>query len=114
MFGINQPDIPEIDASDVYTSIQNKGDAVIVDVRTPQEFSRGKITGSINVPVDTIDSKIEKAAPDKNKTTYVYCLSGSRSAMAVGAMVKMGYKKVFSMKSGLLAWRSKGYSLQNG
>jgi len=113
MFGFNQPVVPEVEASEVYEALNNKNDVVIIDVRTPQEFSRGIIAGSINLPIDLVDEKIEEIVADKNKTVYVYCLSGSRSNMAVDTMVKRGYKNVFSMKSGLLAWRSKGYSLQN-
>ena len=48
---------------------------------------------------------------NKSKTIYVYCLSGSRSNVAVETMVQLGYKKVFSMTSGLLMWRSKKYPL---
>lgn len=111
MFGIHQPSVPEIDAEKVFEAISSKKDFVLLDVRTPQELLRGKISGSINVPVDEIGEKVESIAPDKNKTTYVYCLSGSRSEVAVGQMIKMGYKNVFSMTSGMLAWRAKKYPL---
>lgn len=113
MFGFNQPLIPEIEASQVNEALKNKDDIAIIDVRTPQEFLRGSIMGSINIPIDMVESKIEESVTDKDKTVYVYCLSGARSSVAVNTMVKKGYKNVFSMKSGLLAWRSNGYSLQN-
>lgn len=111
MFGFNQPVVPEIEASKVHEALENNEDVIIIDVRTPQEFSRGKIVGSINVPVDLVESKIEESVTDKNKTVYVYCLSGARSNMAVDAMVKKGYSNVYSMTSGLLSWRAKQYPL---
>jgi len=40
-------------------------------VRTPGEFSKGKIQGSINIPVDTISNDITVHLPDKNKTIYI-------------------------------------------
>ncbi len=111
MFGFNQSDVPEIEASKVHEALENNEDVIIIDVRTPQEFSRGNLEGSVNVPVDLVEARMEEVVPDKNKIVYVYCLSGSRSNMAVDAMVKKGYKNVFSMKSGLLSWRAKQYPL---
>ena len=95
----------EIEAQEVFDNIQKSKDTVIVDVRTPHEYSRGFIAGSINIPVSELVEKIEREVPDKTETIYVYCLSGSRSTTAVAVMSKMGYANVFSMKSGLLAWR---------
>lgn len=111
MFGLHQPSVPEVNAEEVFEAINSKKDFVLLDVRTPQELLRGKISGSINVPINDLGEKAENVAPDKNKTTYVYCLSGSRSGVAVGQMIKMGYKNVFSMTSGILAWRAKNYPM---
>lgn len=103
--------VPQITADEVYKAINEKADVVLLDVRTPGEYSKGKIEGSINIPVDTISDEVVTKFPDKNKTIYVYCLSGSRSVVAVDAMVQLGYTKVFSMTSGLLMWRSKKYPM---
>lgn len=111
MFGFDLPKVPEIEAEEVWKRTQKKEKVGIVDVRTPHEYSRGNIEGSINIPVNEIAEKIEKVIPNKDKTIYVYCLSGSRSVVAVDTMQKLGYKKVFSMISGLLSWRAKGFSL---
>ena len=112
MFGFLSPKVPQIDAEVVKKAIDTKEDFALLDVRTPQEFAKSKIAGSINIPVVEVQNKVEKMLPDKNKTVYVYCLSGSRSVHAVDAMVKLGYTNVHDMKSGLLAWRVKGYPTQ--
>lgn len=111
MFGFSQPDVPQIDAAGVMKAIQEKKDCVIIDVRTVDEVAKGKIKESINIPIDEVKSKIEKIVPDKNKTVYVHCLSGTRSAIAANEMIKMGYKNVYSMTSGMLAWRAKKYPI---
>lgn len=103
------PKVPTISAEDVKKAIDDKRDIVLLDVRTPQEYAKGKIANSINVPVDVVRDKIAQVIPDKEKTVYVYCLSGSRSMMAADALLKLGYKQVYSMTSGLLAWRAKQY-----
>lgn len=111
MFGFSQPKVPQINAEDVLHAIQEKKDVLLLDVRTKDEVGRGKIENSINIPVDEVEKRIESEFPNKDATIYVYCLSGSRSTIAVDQMIKMGYKNVFSMTSGLLAWRSKNLPL---
>jgi rhodanese-related sulfurtransferase len=105
MFDFITPKVPQVEVKDLFDAIQKKEDFILLDVRTPGEYSKGKIAGSINLPVDEVKEKVESITPEKQKLVYVYCLSGSRSVVAVDAMIKLGYKKVFDVKSGLLAWR---------
>lgn len=109
MFDFLFPKIPQVTAQDVKNAIDSHEDYVLLDVRTPEEFTKGHINGSINVPLDKLRNAVERTVADKNKKIYVYCFSGSRSAQAVAAMVQLGYKNVFDMKSGMLAWRANKY-----
>jgi rhodanese-related sulfurtransferase len=104
-----EPNVPHIAPEDVKKAIDAKEAYVLLDVRTPEEFKRNRIAGSVNVPVDKVDCDVQKAIPDKSQKVFVYCLSGSRSVHAVDAMIKLGYTNVFDMPHGLLAWRVKGY-----
>ncbi len=110
MFGFG-PDVPEIDAQQVFSDMNGKKGIILIDVRTSHEFSRGHIKGSINMPLTELSVTIRGEVPDKNTTIIVYCLSGSRSAQAADLLLKKGYKNVFSMTSGLLAWRGHQYPL---
>jgi rhodanese-related sulfurtransferase len=101
--------VPQVSPDDVRSAIDAGKNIILLDVRSVGEYSRGKISNSINLPVDEIPGKIESVIPDKNAVVYVYCLSGSRSVYAVDVMSKLGYKKVYDMPNGLLAWRVKGY-----
>ena len=56
--------------------------AVLLDVRTAEEYRDGYIDGSVNVPLDRISS-IENTVKDKSTPLYVHCYSGSRSGQAV-------------------------------
>lgn len=103
--------IPQISVDEVYKAIIKKTDVILLDVRTPGEYSKGKIEGSINIPIDTINDQIFTVIPDKNKKVYVYCLSGSRSEIVVETLQKIGYMNVFNMTNGILMWRSKKYPL---
>lgn len=107
MFGNNIFNVPQVKAASIKTKMDDRS-VIFLDVRTKEEFSRGGLPGSINIPVDEVVSKVEQVLPNKEVETYVYCLSGSRSTFAVMAMKKMGYQKVFEVESGLLAMRSEG------
>jgi len=102
--------VNQISPDVVYNSLDNSA-ITIIDVRTPGEFSKGAIKGSVNIPVDEIAERISTSVTDKNRVLYLYCLSGSRSQMATDILNGMGYSQVFSMTNGLLMWRFKKYEL---
>ena len=66
-------------------------DAVLLDVRTNEEYKTGHISGSINIPVDDI-LEIEDKIPDHDTMIFVYCHSGNRARRAVDKMKMLGYK----------------------
>ena len=67
--------------------------AVLLDVRTPQEYREGHIPGSKNIPLQTLDT-VETVVKTKDIPLYVYCYSGARSGQAVGKLQCMGYTNV--------------------
>ena len=67
--------------------------AVLLDVRTREEYSQGRIPGSINIPVQEM-KKAESLLPEKETPLFVYCLSGGRSGQAVSMLKSMGYRNV--------------------
>lgn len=104
--------IPQITAMELKKAIDGKKRFVLLDVRTQEEFQRGRIARSINIPVDELHESVLGLIPDKKRLVYIYCLSGSRSSVAVNTMIKMGYTNVFEVKSGLLAWRTKEFPIE--
>jgi rhodanese-related sulfurtransferase len=69
-----------------------KSGAQIVDVRTKGEFSGGHIRGSLNIPVQELESNLKKLKKDKPVITC--CASGMRSASAKNILLKNGFKEV--------------------
>ncbi len=67
--------------------------AVLLDVRTTEEYREGHIEGSVNLPLDRIDG-VSSTVKDKNTPLFVHCLSGGRSGQAVAFLKKMGYNNV--------------------
>lgn len=79
--------------------IINNG-AVIIDVRTTDEFNREHITNAVNIPLDQIDT----INYDKNTPIIVYCQTGVRSKEAVEKLNEMGYSNLYNLDGGLLNW----------
>ena len=79
--------------------------AVLLDVRTPQEYREGRIPGGKNVPLQEI-SRIADVAAEKDTPIFVYCHSGARSAQAVKVLAQMGYINVKNI-GGIAAYKGK-------
>ena len=79
--------------------------AVLLDVRTPDEYRQGHIPGSKNVPLQQLD-KISSLAKNKEIPLFVYCYSGSRSRQATGMLQQMGYTNVNNI-GGIAAYSGK-------
>ena len=71
--------------------------AVLIDVRTVQEYSDGHLEGSVNIGVESINTMIETMVKDKNTHIIVYCRSGNRSATAAQTLINLGYKNVYDL-----------------
>ena len=76
--------------------------AVLLDVRTPQEYREGHIPGSRNAPLQTLD----REAAGKDAPLFVYCHSGARSSQAVRILTRMGYSNVKNI-GGIAAYTGK-------
>ena len=74
--------------------------AIILDVRTVEEFNREHIPNAINIPLDQIDT----IDFDRDSVIIVYCQSGMRSKQAVETMMKMNYTALYNLDGGLLNW----------
>lgn len=75
--------------------------AVIIDVRSVQEYNEYHIDGSINVPIYDFYQKIENALKNKDEKIIVYCQSGIRSKKAISILNKKGYCNLYELSGGL-------------
>ncbi|WP_079202125.1 rhodanese-like domain-containing protein [Pseudomonas sp. CC6-YY-74] len=71
-------------------------DAVLIDVRTAEEFSAGALPGASRIGHEQIATQIAALAPDKNTPIVLYCRSGRRSALAQDSLVQLGYRNVIN------------------
>jgi rhodanese-related sulfurtransferase len=84
--------------------LAEKNGAVLLDVRTADEYSGGHIPKAILLPYDAITREsAAKAIPLKESTVVVYCRSGRRSAIAVRTLNELGYANVYDL-GGIIGW----------
>ena len=103
-----------ITAADAYALIQaniNNPDFVILDVRTPDEFSSGHLSGAINIDYEAATFKDDILKLDKDFTYLVYCRTGVRSGMAQNIMKEAGFKNVTSLIGGITEWMAQGFTV---
>jgi rhodanese-related sulfurtransferase len=102
--------IPMIDAETAKKIVDNN-DAIILDVRTHQEFITGHLIGARLIPVAELPDRIEEIASYKNNQILVYCRGGNRSATASAVLKTHGFLKIANLKGGIMAWVSHGYPI---
>jgi len=73
------------------------GKAVLLDVRTQEEFDNQSIPGSILIPYDELETRLSEL-PDKNTEIIIFCRAGRRSAIAADILISNGYRKVYDMQ----------------
>jgi len=76
--------------------------AVLIDVRTPEEYAEGHIKGAINIDAQGEDFVAKLRELDKEVPYFVYCRSGGRSAIAVSAMKSEGIKSIVELEGGVM------------
>jgi len=76
--------------------------AKVVDVRTAEEFASGHVPGAINIPYDQIARRASEIGPPSTQVV-LYCRTGRRSGIAVEALQKAGYEKLYDLRS-VTAW----------
>lgn len=104
--GQSQASSNNLSANDFAKKIKQLPSAPVIDVRTPEEFSKGHLQNSLNIDWKGNDFQTQIARLDKSKPVFVYCLSGGRSASAASLMRSNGFKEVYELQGGIIIWRA--------
>jgi thioredoxin 1 len=95
-----------------FNELIKSGNGIILDVRSPQEYTRGHIANSTLISVSDRDFINKVSIIQKDKPIYVYCLSGSRSRAASDYLAKNGFKQVYNLQSGIMDWQRNNLPLE--
>ena len=81
----------------IESKISMENNAVLLDVRTPEEHKSGYLEGAVLLPLAELESKIFSKVADKNTPVYIYCRSGRRAGTAVEKLKTMGYTDLHNL-----------------
>ncbi len=101
-----RPDGTSLAATEFSVKMQACPDAVLLDVRTPEEYAKGHLPAAKNVNWQGPGFAAGIADFDKSKPVFIYCLSGARSAAAAEKMRSDGFQSVLELQGGIMKWRA--------
>ena len=90
----------------------NREKAVVVDVSEPEEFAKGHIVGSRNIPLGQLDDKLPDAVKNKALPVIFICPVGARASRAAAQAKKLGYEQAQALGGGLNAWKEANLPLE--
>lgn len=77
---------------------------LILDVRTPQEYSSGRIENSVLIPVQELQRRYAELSEFKNDDIFIYCATGNRSTVAAKILIDNGFTRIHNLRYGIYEW----------
>ena len=109
-----QGEIVEINPNQFYEMKVKEKDILLLDVREDWERKISKISPSLHIPLGEFNNLDLKDLPDEVNHTVnilIYCKAGVRSRMACESLQKKGFKKLYNLSGGIMAWEKQEYPL---
>ena len=97
-------DVPAITVEELKKKLDAKADVFVLDVREPHEYQICNLKGYL-IPVGDLPKRVNEL--DSSREIIAHCRSGVRSAKAVNFLRRSGFKKVYNLTGGILAWADK-------
>jgi adenylyltransferase/sulfurtransferase len=94
-------DLPAISVEELKKKLDAKADVFILDVREPHEYKICNLNGYL-IPLGDLQKRVSELDP--NREIVAHCKMGGRSAKAVDLLRRSGFKKVYNLTGGILAW----------
>jgi len=102
---------PQVAPADLQRRLSTGEQIVVIDVREPDEFARGKIPGSYTIPRGVLEMQLDGRLPHE-ATVVLYCAGGGRSALACRSLAEMGYENVENLEGGFQKWAASGLPVE--
>lgn len=89
-------------------------DAVVLDLRSVDTFSKGHIVSARSIPLDELDAKLNSLEAVKSKSIIAVCDNGITSTKAVNTLRTAGFESVYGLKGGMSGWSQAGLPVVTG
>lgn len=106
--------ITNITAEKAVSFLKEHPEVIIVDIRTPKEFTKGHIALAQNINFWGDEFKAELAKLDRNTTYLFHCRSGGRSTQSLAVWKELGFTKLYHLDSGFIEWTESGLPVRTG
>jgi rhodanese-related sulfurtransferase len=97
---------------DEFDKLRKQTNTVVLDVRTPKEFTAGHIPGATNIDWYASDFEKRVSGLDKSKTYLVHCAAGRRSASAAEKLSGLRFTNVYNLEGGMKEWEKAAKPVQ--
>jgi len=105
--------VSHLDAIGASQLLSSNPDIIVLDVRTPAEYADGHLPGKVvNVDFKADDFKAAAEALDRESRYLVHCRSGGRSTNSLEILKELGFKNLYHLDGGIIAWQESGESLK--
>ena len=94
------------------TQLINRSDALVIDLRTADEYAKGHILGAKNIPLADLERRRVELEKHKAKPVIVHCGHGNSSGAGVALLRKNGFASVHNLAGGFAAWQTAGLPVQ--
>lgn len=105
LFGTTLSGISQVTPGEL-TLMMNRENAVVIDLRSEEEFNKGHILNARNIPEGELQSRQKELEKHKSKPIVACCNSGAVAPKIARSIKAMGYEKIFVLKGGILAWQN--------
>lgn len=102
-------EIAEIDVHELAERMQDGEALTVIDIREQDEWSQGRIKGSVHIPRGFLELRVEALVSDRDHPIALTCAGGTRSLLAARDLQELGYTNVVSVRGGFNGWKNAGY-----
>jgi rhodanese-related sulfurtransferase len=106
------PALPAIAVRNLKAKLDANAPIILLDVRTPEEFTNGHVAGARSLPLPELATRLDELA--KDAAIYCICLWDGRSQRACDLLQRAGFTNVFDVTGGMAAWQQAGLPITRG
>ena len=110
VYNYRQEKYAEVSAADAANIIATRA-PLVLDVRTPMEYKRGRLDNSVLIPVQVLQQNLDKLADYKDREILVYCATGNRSTVASKILIDNGFNRIINLRRGIFDWHKNKYPI---
>jgi len=96
------------------TQLINRKDALILDLREAKEYEAGRVPNALQIPLSQLATRAQELRRFAARPLITYSERGKHGRSAAGALAKLGFKEIYTLRGGLRAWVDAGLPLEKG